>query len=192
MSLFHNVRFPLDLALGARGGPERRTDILQLASGGEHRSSPHAHSRRRYDAGVGVKSLDDIQTLIAFFEARGGEMASFRFRDPTDFRADGQPLGIGDGETMRFALVKSYEDYRRPIRLASVESVEPDQGFRVEGGEIVFDAPVADGVEVRATFSFDTVVRFATPRIEVSVEDVRAGTIASIPLVEVLAGEVDS
>ncbi|WP_323016153.1 DUF2460 domain-containing protein, partial [Devosia sp.] len=32
---FHAVRFPLDIALGARGGPERRTDVVTLAGGGE-------------------------------------------------------------------------------------------------------------------------------------------------------------
>src|SRR5215218_8305599 len=36
---FHEVRFPLDVSLGSRGGPVRRTDIVTLASGREHRNS---------------------------------------------------------------------------------------------------------------------------------------------------------
>ena len=36
---FHEVRFPLDVALGRRGGPGRRTDIVTLASGREQRNS---------------------------------------------------------------------------------------------------------------------------------------------------------
>ena len=43
---FHEVRFPLDVGLGGRGGPVRRTDIVTLASGREHRNSRWAGSRR--------------------------------------------------------------------------------------------------------------------------------------------------
>ena len=44
---FHEVRFPLDVSLGSRGGPVRRTDIVTLSSGREHRNSRWAGSRRR-------------------------------------------------------------------------------------------------------------------------------------------------
>src|SRR4051812_21513312 len=49
---FHEVRFPLDISLGSRGGPRRRTDIVTLASGREQRNARWAHSLRRYDAGL--------------------------------------------------------------------------------------------------------------------------------------------
>ena len=74
---FHEVRFPASLSFGSLGGPERRTEVVTLANGFEERNSPWAHSRRRYDAGMGLRSLDDIEMLIAFFEARGGEAAWF-------------------------------------------------------------------------------------------------------------------
>jgi uncharacterized protein (TIGR02217 family) len=54
---FHEVRFPLDVSLGSRGGPVRRTDIVTLSSGREHRNSRWAQSRRRFDAGLGVMCL---------------------------------------------------------------------------------------------------------------------------------------
>ena len=57
---FHEVRFPLDISLGSRGGPRRRTDIVTLASGREQRNARWAHSRRRYDAGLGVRTLDAL------------------------------------------------------------------------------------------------------------------------------------
>ena len=57
---FHEVRFPADLSFGSMGGPERRTEIVTLTNGFEERNSPWAHSRRRYDAGVGLRSLDDM------------------------------------------------------------------------------------------------------------------------------------
>lgn len=43
---FHEVRFPDNISRGARGGPERRTQIVELASGDE-RNASWANSRRR-------------------------------------------------------------------------------------------------------------------------------------------------
>ena len=57
---FHDVRFPAALSFGAMGGPERRTDIVTLANGHEERNSPWAHSRRRYNAGMGLRAHDDL------------------------------------------------------------------------------------------------------------------------------------
>ena len=57
MTAFHEVLFPLDIALKSAGGPQRRTDVVALGSGREERNARWAHSRRRYDAGYGVKTL---------------------------------------------------------------------------------------------------------------------------------------
>jgi hypothetical protein len=43
---FHEIRFPDAISRGARGGPERRTQIVELASGDEERSASWANSRR--------------------------------------------------------------------------------------------------------------------------------------------------
>ncbi|MEL7127933.1 MAG: DUF2460 domain-containing protein, partial [Pseudomonadota bacterium] len=39
LSEFHDVQLPMAFAFGASGGPERRTDIVALASGGEARNA---------------------------------------------------------------------------------------------------------------------------------------------------------
>ena len=74
---FHEIRFPTNLSFGSVGGPERRTEIVTLANGFEERNTPWEHSRRRYDAGVGLRSLNDIETLIAFFEPAPGSCTVF-------------------------------------------------------------------------------------------------------------------
>ncbi len=125
---FHEVRFPLDVGLGSRGGPGRRTDIVALASGREHRNARLAHSRRRYDAGLGVRTLDALHAVVAFFEERRGRLYGFRFRDRVDCKscppslapaATDQRIGTGDGATAAFQLVKTYggahAPYARPI-----------------------------------------------------------------------------
>ena len=75
---FHEVRFPTNLSFGSTGGPERRTDIVTMNSGHEERNSTWADSRRKYDAGIALRSLNDLQDIIAFFEARHGRLYGFR------------------------------------------------------------------------------------------------------------------
>jgi uncharacterized protein (TIGR02217 family) len=105
-----------------------------------------------------------------------------------------QPIGTGDGERFRFALIKSYGEgevrrITRPVagtvRIA-VDGVERIGGWTLEpGGELVFDdAPVA-GAEVAAGYRFDVPVRFAEDRIEVNRASFQAGEAPSVPLIEI-------
>ena len=206
---FHEIRFPANLSFGSVGGPERRTEIVTLQNGHEERNTPWAHSRRRYDAGVGLRSLDDVETLIAFFEARGGELNGFRWKDWSDYKSCpasraptplDQILGVGDGERTVFQLQKTYrsglQSYTRPIvkpvagtvliAVAEDPKVETlEFSIDVATGLVTFvDAP-ALGTQISAGFEFDVPVRFATDRIQTSVASFQAGDIPSVPILEV-------
>lgn len=206
---FHEVRFPVSLSFGSVGGPERRTSIVTLRNGVEERTTPWEHARRRYDAGFGMRSLDDLSELVGFFEARRGQLYGFRWKDWTDFKScnssaeplsGDQEIGIGDGQTSVFQLTKSYRSgYARYVRLirkpvaATVrvaiggdEQIEGEQwDVDPETGIVTFVKPVEPGAEVTAGFEFDVPVRFDTDRIEASVASISAGEIPSIPVVEV-------
>jgi len=209
MTDFHNIRFPLSFGFGASGGPSRRIDITPLASGAEHRNASHANSRRRYNAGAGVKSIDEIYELIEFFEARIGQLHSFRFRDPLDYKSckpddDISPtdeiIGTGDAETQNFHLIKTYFDaagiYKRRITKPVLETVKialngteiPASGFSVDElkGIITFTAPPPPEASITAGFEFDVAVRFDTEQLDVSLEAFGAGQAINIPLIEVL------
>ncbi len=84
---FHEVRFPDNISRGARGGPERRTQIVELASGDEERNASWANSRRRYDVAYGIRRADDLAAVVAFFEARNGRLHGFRFKDWGDYKS---------------------------------------------------------------------------------------------------------
>ena len=197
---FDDVRFPMRLARGASGGPERRVEVVTLASGAEQRGAVWAGSRRRWDVGSAVTKLEDLAVLTAFFEARGGRLRGFRFADVSDDRSGAtgaepgvmdQALGIGDGATVRFELMKDYGGARRrirwPIEGSIVVAVDDAAtgAFSVDDGAVVFDAPPALGAAVTAGFKFDCAARFDTDRLEVSVEAFGAGRIISVPIVEV-------
>jgi uncharacterized protein (TIGR02217 family) len=206
---FHEVRFPANLSFGSVGGPERRTEVVTLANGYEERNTPWAHSRRRYDAGAGMRSLDDIEALVAFFEARRGRMHGFRWKDWGDFKSclpsrvvgfEDQVIGIGDGVRTAFQLTKTYrsgaEDYVRPVRKPVVGTIRVGvQGdpqvelvhYTVDGatGIVTFGTAPDIGVEVTAGFEFDVPVRFDTDLIQVSVASFQAGDLPAVPVVEV-------
>lgn len=206
---FHDVRFPVALSVGSTGGPERRTEIVTLASGREERNGAWADSRRRYDAGLGLRTLDELAEVLAFFEARRGQLHAFRWKDWLDCKscapsaeisAADQSLGVGDGTTFRFALTKRYASgghvYLRPIRKpeagtlrVAVDGAELAEGagfaFDDAAGEVVLTAPPAAGQAVTAGYAFDVPVRFDTDRIEASLSALEAGEIPSIPVVEV-------
>ncbi|WP_417498059.1 TIGR02217 family protein [Maricaulis sp.] len=204
MSDFHDIRFPFAVAIGAVGGPQRRTEIVTLISGREERNSPWADSLRRWDAGPGVKSLDDLNTLIAFFEARRGRLHGFRFRDPIDNRSCApsaapsmldQLIGTGDGVATEFQLVKHYasggESWTRTIAkpvedtvVVAVDGVEAAVSVDHATGQVSFAAPPADGAAITAGFAFDCPVRFDTDRLDIALDAVGAGEAPSVPLVE--------
>lgn len=206
---FHEIRFPAALSFGSTGGPERRTEIVTLSNGFEERNAPWAHSRRHYDAGTGMRGLDDIDTLIAFFEARRGQLHGFRWKDWADYKscaatADPTPtdqqIGQGDGAADTFLLSKTYASgpasYQRPITKpvggtvrVAVNGSEGVEGvdFAVDlvtGTVTLVDVPGA-GAVVTAGFEFDVPVRFDTDRIATSVSSFQAGEVPNVPVVEV-------
>lgn len=207
---FHEVRLPLRLSLAASGGPGRRTDIVALSNGGETRNARWADARRRYDVGTGLRALEDLYALIAFFEARRGQLYGFRFRDPVDHgsavygqspAAADQLIGTGDGVTTLFALTKTYADpggatsrrIEKPVEgsvLLAVDGVPVDPGdYSVDTatGQVVI-APAATpaaGTHVTAGYEFDIPVRFGIDRIEISLAAFKAGSVPTVPLVEI-------
>jgi uncharacterized protein (TIGR02217 family) len=208
MSGFHNVSFPLKLARGAVGGPERSTQIFELGDGREARNSAFAGSRRRWEVGSAIRSLDELGQITAFFEARRGRLFGFRFRDPADFKSCApsatpspldQVIGVGNGSATVFQLTKAYGDvagsYARIITKPVAASVRVGKGgvellpaaFTVDAttGKVTLSVAPLAGVEVRAGFTFDTPARFDSDRLDVALDAFDAGRVVSLSLVEV-------
>lgn len=208
MAGFHDVRFPVDVAFGSTGGPQRRTEVVTLGSGREQRNSRWARSRRRFDAGYGIRTLDELAEVIAFFEERRGRLYGFRFRDPLDFKScppsrtpapTDQQIGIGDGATTTFRLVKRYgagfapydREIAKPVAgtvrvaVGGAEQVAPAFALDASSGVVTFASPPAAGAVVTAGFQFDCPVRFDTDAIEIDLSAFQAGALPSVPVVEI-------
>ena len=204
---FNEVRFPTDVALGARGGPERRTDVVTLRSGAEERNAVWADGRRKYQAGYGVKSFAQLEAVLAFFEAQRGRLYGFRWKDRFDYRSCGSPaqpgafdvsIGTGDGHTATFQLVKVYgaglpTPYTRTIAKPVPGSVLVGvAGAAASGwtcdpttGLVTFASPPPVGAAITAGFQFDVPARFDTDYLEADLAFFEAGQVPSIPIVEI-------
>lgn len=211
MPAFDEVQFPTGISYGVTGGPRRRTEIAALASGAEERNALWADSRREYNAGYGIRSHDDLHTVLAFFEARLGQGRGFRFKDWLDWKsgppliattATDQLLGTGTGALATFQLVKAYTSggrtwtrtIRKPVAgtvkiavAGVVKALGTDFTVDTTTGVVTFlpgRLPGA-GAAVTAGFEFDVPVRFATDYLAVNLSQFEAGEIPDIPLIEV-------
>jgi uncharacterized protein (TIGR02217 family) len=207
---FHAVRFPAGISLGASGGPERRTEIVVLGSGAEERNSRWADSKRSYNAGYGIQSVDDLHAVIAFFEERRGRLHGFRWKDWSDYKscAPGavashldQAIGVGDGVAAAFQLTKTYGSAFAPWNRAITQPVagtvlvavngaaQPAENFTVDTitGVVTFLSEHIPGIgaTVTAGFEFDVPVRFDSDRLEINLAQFEAGSIPHIPIVEI-------
>ncbi|TCT40979.1 DUF2460 domain-containing protein [Martelella mediterranea] len=207
---FHEVRFPLRLSLSTSGGPMRRTDIVNLSNGRESRNQRWRDSRRSYDAGSAVRSLSDLYELVSFFEARSGQLYGFRFRDPVDYKSCGplqQPgaadqwIGVGDGETGSFQLIKTYGDgaaaksrkIEKPVadtvKVTVDAAVIPPSSYSVDEttGLVTFQSGnvPASGAEIFAGYEFDVPVRFDIDQININMSAFNAGHVPNVPLMEI-------
>ena len=208
---FHETRFPTSISRNAQGGPERRTDVVTLGSGFEERNSRWADSRRAFNAGYGVKSVDDLHAVIAFFEERRGRLHSFRWRDHSDWKSCApsatpsqldSAIGTGDGVIATFQLKKTYGSafapWTRIIKkpVAGTVKIAVAGAARVLGTDYAVDVSTgivtflaghipSTGQSVTAGFEFDVPVRFDSDKLEVNMTGFAHGAIPNIPIVEV-------
>lgn len=204
---FHEIRFPDNISRGARGGPERRTQVVELASGDEERNASWANSRRRYDVAYGIRRADDLAAVVAFFEARNGRLFGFRFKDWADYKSSlpsqaiiptDQQIGTGTGALKTFQLSKRYtsgaqtwtRSIAKPVtgtvRIA-LGMVEQMSGWTLDAttGVVTFTTAPGAGVTITTGFEFDVPVRFDTDSLDVTLDVERLGSITSIPLLEI-------
>lgn len=208
---FFETRFPADVSLGFSGGPARRTELVTLASGREERNQRWQASRRSYDAGYGVKTLDQLHAVIDMFEMAAGRMHGFRLKDWTDWKscppqqtpAPTDQALTPTADLLRWQLAKTYgragfRTWTRPIRKPvagtvriAVNGVELVSGWSCDHATGVVTFLAQPAAPPRGGFEFDVPVRFDTDgplAIDMSKFDEDSGHavggIGDIPLVE--------
>ncbi|WP_299938570.1 DUF2460 domain-containing protein [uncultured Pelagimonas sp.] len=206
MSDFHEVSFPVAIGLEAEGGPERHVNIVETSNGFEHRNSARRNSRCRYSVPLINRDADELHELKTFFEARGGKLFGFRFKDYSDFQScppmqaispNDQVIGTGGGSVTSFQMVKLYADalgsWVRAINKPIAGTVQiaidgaPASGWSVDttSGVVSFDTAPEAGAQITAGFAFEVPVRFDVDRLPVQLSTTWIGSAGEIQLIEV-------
>lgn len=197
---FHEILFPEDISYGSAGGPGFNTSIIELTSGHEQRNINWSEERASYDAQHGVKTRAQMEELLDFFYARRGKAYGFRFKDWADFQLVNETIALGDGATLEFQVIKTYEPdgypFVRKIRKLNPNSIvvringaiqdQPDDcTVDNDTGKITFVvAPAVDDV-ISVDGEFHVPVRFDTDEMKITHDQWETMSWPSIPLVEI-------
>lgn len=201
---FHDVRLPVSVNRGIKGGPSFKTTVMTLASGFEKRNVEWSLTRGRWDAGYAVQTTEELQDLLKFFYARQGKAHSFRLRDWSDYQIGDfdtdtpQEIGLGDAADTTFQIEIRYTSgaytFTRPITKpvsgtlrVFLNSVEQMSGWTANylTGVITFTSPPGNGVAVQVLSEFDVPARFDTDALDITMDMFNNSDIPSIPLIEV-------
>ena len=192
--MFDDVRLPIDVERGAVGGPRFQTSVTVLATGREQRNADWPTQRGAWEVSYGVQTKADFATVIAFFYARQGRARGFRFRDWSDYQATSEQIGVGTGAQTDFQLVKAYASVvtysraiTRPVTGTIAVTVNGvSASFTLQPlGVIRLNVAAPAAHIVRATYEFDVPVRFDTDALNVQMATSDAGSIDTLPIVEV-------
>lgn len=204
--MIDDIRLPEFWSKGSTGGPEFLTGQVPLSGGGLYRAKRWEEPLNRYDIAGNARRPADIGLLNAFFRARFGPHRGFLLKDWIDYRssADGVSpisatdcaLGVGDGATVDFQLVKRYPDAiaptDRPIRWPVAATLEvavdgvPEAGVTVDRGTgiVTFAAAPAAAAVLTAGFEFDVPVHFVEDWLQISWDTVNSRSAGSVPIEE--------
>jgi len=212
---FHDIQFPTDISYGSRGGPSFSTSVVRLDSGTREAVSRWSTPLWKFDASYGVRSLDDLYSVVDFAVARDGPANTFRYKDHLDFNTSSNgrdavdkedvEIGVGDGTETQFQLLKKYGVgtafvRSRPISLpvsgtlvvavAGVLQTETtDYTVNYTTGVVTFGTAPPASDSVTAGFEFDNMCHFGEEiddSLQVAITGYEGGAVsAPIPIYEV-------
>ena len=169
--------FPTLTTLGwsTHAKPRFATDVADHACGRETRRSRRAAAL--YDVELTYELLRadalaaELQAIAGFFAEVGGAATPFWLAPPGLSSVAGQVLGVGDGATTIFPLVRSFASYVEPVAGTSGVSAVAVDGAQLSASawsatsgyapSIVFATAPAAGATVTADFGVLWLCRFA-------------------------------
>lgn len=196
--IIDNVRLPIDVERGVKGGPVFNTTINMSDGGFISANQNWAYPLYRGNVGYGIQSDENLDDVINFFWARRGRLRGFLFRDWSDYQMVNEPLGTGDGANRNFQCIRRYADtilpFDRPIKypIESTMTVYLDGVAQSGGswsllstGEVRFSTAPTIGQVVTVSGEFNIACRFTQDDLEIQMEVWNAGAIPSIGIMEV-------
>ena len=197
-------RFPDNISQDAQSTINYSTTVVKAFSGRVQKNVNWEYPLHRYDAAFGVRTLDDLEQVMAFFHVAEGRANSFRFKDWADYKscsvlatptANDQVLGTGNNTQTDFPLIKTYTVgasskvrlIQKPVTatlLVSLNGVATTAYTLQANGVIKFNTAPSAGVVVRAGYEFDVPCSFDSDELSTQLENYNNGGI-SLGLTEV-------
>jgi uncharacterized protein (TIGR02217 family) len=156
------------------------TTVQQAISGKETRIALQSTPRWKWDLSFSILrsggGFSEFQQVVGFFNQRRGMFDTFLYEDSDDNAVVGQQIGIGDGVTTSFQLVRQFGGFVEPMLAPNtgatiniyLNAIKQTSGYSVSGwgtsnpGVLTFTSAPGSGVVITADFNYYWPVRFAT------------------------------
>lgn len=154
MITIHNIRLPVWIEVGSRGGAGFQTTRQVYDSGVESRNQDWVNQKAKYNISYGVSNKENWSEVREFFYGRRGMAFGFLFLDWLDHDITNGLIGLGDGANDTFLLIKYYEEtgpnpYLRPI----TRPIDPNSALALP--DTVFDVFIDDILVDPADYTMD-------------------------------------
>lgn len=211
LSAFREVRLPSYLALGSTFGMDTATELVPFSSGHEARTVLWPQHRHRGELRYVHRTIAEMQALDAFFKVSRGRAMGWRLKHHVDYTATQQFVGIGNGTTSTYQLLKIYDSglqadqyvrlITKPVGIGypignDYDSVRLyldgtllESGYAIDyaTGAVLLAAPLGVDVALTASFEFDVPTRFGRDYLPLRpTMPHRAETAQPVPIVEIL------
>lgn len=174
--------------------PVKKTPVFQTiehfsVQGGSTTQSPQPYARYKFDLPFEFLRADNVlqelQTLMGFYQVCNGKASPFHFLDPDDNTVLAQTLGVGDGVTTDFPFLRTLGggvvDQIQDVTAAGLNvyvnaalkvlvtdySILATSQYATNYG-VRFVAPPPAGQLIAADFSFQWLCRFDEDALEFS------------------------
>lgn len=193
---FARVEIEACPGFGFEVAPEFQTNVQNIQSGREKRNGEWDICRHRFSVPYSNITLQAYKNVKAVFYPMRGRLNTFMQKDWTDYQADDEIFGVGDGVEDTFQLRKiSTKDgltYERIITKVKsgvqifVNGV-PESSVTVDldTGIVVFDSPPAGSSILTWSGEFYVHVRFDTDALPFNYANLNA-MVGTLDLIEVL------
>ena len=155
------------------------TGTQKSASGRELRTAYYTYPQWRFSLSFEVlrtkASVNELEQLAGFFNARKGSFESFLYDDPTDNTVADQPIGNTVQGVTRYQLVRSMGGFIEPVLAVKERPAVKVGGVALtygrdysvtDKGVLVFNTPQTPGRPITWTGGFYFRVRFTSDTVD--------------------------
>ena len=171
----------------AKRTPQWKTDVQTSVSGKETRIARWVSPKWLWELPYECLRMlagqpAEFQSLVSFYNSCQGAFQTFLYADADDNQVAGQQIGVGDGVTTTFQLVRAFgglggfvEAIYAPNAVTAVYvngAVQGTSTYTVNAwgsgspGKIVFNTAPASGAAITVDFSFYFPCRFTDDKVD--------------------------